>query len=191
MREFSPVEVAHRFVRSCLGEGDFCVDATLGNGQDTVLLANQVGETGRVLGFDVQLQAINNTRSRLVTSGLDDRVDLLHQGHEELGQVLHSKGWKALNLIMFNLGYLPGSDKSTVTQAGSTLTALDAAIEWLAENGAISIVAYRGHPGGVEEYNAVLNWMAKVPSDSFFTFCYERSSLSRKNNPVFFWVSRR
>ena len=64
MNPFNPIAVAHRFVKSVVQEGDCCVDATVGNGYDTEFLAKLVGETGKVLGFDVQKQAIENTKAR-------------------------------------------------------------------------------------------------------------------------------
>ena len=154
MKHFSPVEVAHRFVRLSLKEGDLCVDATMGNGHDTAFLAQLVGTSGKVLGIDLQDSAIDNARQKLRSQGLADRVVFCNRGHETLSSELRSLDWLTVQLVMFNLGYLPRSDKSVITNAHTTLQVLDASLKALAEKGAISIVAYRGHAGGFDEYQA-------------------------------------
>jgi hypothetical protein len=92
---------------------------------------------------------------------------------------------------MFNLGYLPGSDKSVITQVESTLQALEAGLQALGRQGAISIIAYRGHAGGLIEYEAVQQWVDGLPPESFFCLRFERWSNQRGQTPVFFWVKRR
>ena len=191
MKHFSPVAVAHRFVRSLVRPGDLCVDATVGNGHDTALLAQLVGEAGQVLGFDVQVSALEAAQYSLAKHQLDKRVALLHQGHETVSEVLSKRGASSLNLAMFNLGYLPGSNKSIVTQTESTLKALQLCLENLDSNGAISIVAYRGHDGGNEESMAVETWVEQLPVESFFCLRFERWSHERGLTPVFFWVRKR
>ena len=191
MNHFSPVEVAHRFVRTLLKEGDLCVDATMGNGHDSVFLAQLVGTSGKVLGFDVQSSAIDNARKRMEVQGLSDRVVVCKRGHETLSFELQSLDWHSVQLVMFNLGYLPGSDKSIITNKETTLQALDASSQSLAKEGAISIIAYRGHAGGSAEYYAVQNWVDNLPEKDFFCLRYERWSNQRGQTPVFFWVRRR
>ncbi|MCZ6675536.1 MAG: 16S rRNA (cytosine(1402)-N(4))-methyltransferase [Verrucomicrobia bacterium] len=191
MKPISPVEVAHRFAGSVVRKGDNCVDATVGNGRDTAFLAKQVATTGKVLGFDVQSEAITNAQARLESEQLLGQVILKNYGHEELRPTLQSLGWQSLRLVMFNLGYLPGSDKSIITRTDTTLTALNTCLEYLASEGAVSIVAYRGHSGASDEYNAVQKWVTQLPAEDFFTLRFERWTISKGVSPVFFWVRRR
>ena len=191
MNQFSPVEVSHRFVGSLVSEGDHCIDATLGNGHDTVFLAQLVGTSGHVLGFDVQETAVKNTQTQLLRLQLQDVVTCHHSGHEIIDRRLRSLGWDSIQLAMFNLGYLPGSDRIVITQSETTMMALQACLSALSPRGAISIVSYRGHAGGVDEYNTIEEWFRMLPCDEFFTLRYERWTKEKGITPVFFWVQRR
>ena len=188
---YSQVAVANRFVRSLVVPGDLCVDATVGNGHDTCLLADLVGKGGQVLGFDVQASALERAQVALASKHLADQVELLKRGHESLGHELSQRGESEVKLVMFNLGYLPGSDKSVITHSDSTLQALEQSLASLASNGAISIVAYRGHEGGDDEAQAVESWVQALPADAYFCFRYERWSNQRGLTPVFFWIRKR
>lgn len=135
------------------------VDATCGNGHDTLFLAetlHRLGLPGRVLAFDVQEQALAKARSRLAEAGLENRADFLAQGHETLGR--HIRPGEVLAAAMFNLGYLPGSDKKVVTGADTTLAALAALARTLRPGGMVSVHVYTGHAGGDDEGAAVKAW---------------------------------
>ena len=139
------------------------VDATCGNGQDTVLLAELAGENGRVLAFDLQESAIKKTLERLKDAGLDKRVELVLSGHERISGFL-SEPAKA---FVFNLGYLPSGDRRIKTVAGSTLRALGQARELLQPSGLILISVYTGHDGGEEEWEAVKGWCETLHPHEF------------------------
>ena len=188
MKAFRPVALAHRFASKLIDPGDRCVDATVGNGNDTVFLARRVGRAGRVLGFDVQKRAIVSTRERLRERGLDERVILQLEGHENVGHRLKTLGWSGIRIAMFNLGYLPGSDKRILTHGDTTLSALGPCSDALLPRGAISIVAYRGHRGGEEEYDAVWNWTKQLDSSRYQVMRYERGSAIA---PGFIWIERK
>jgi predicted methyltransferase len=146
-------KVAANWVTATLPEGGFAVDATVGNGYDTLFLADRVGKNGRVLGFDVQKMALNNASEIIRFAGTIDRVRLVLGCHSGLGQALI--GYPRVDAAMFNLGYLPRGDRRIVTRPSTTIPAIAAVLERLATNGRISILAYRGHPEGPEEYEAV------------------------------------
>src|SRR5512144_1655855 len=78
------VALAHFFLRVRVKPGDRVMDATCGNGHDTLFLAGLVGAGGTVFAFDVQEQALEKTRQLLGENGYLDRVQLFHAGHEEL-----------------------------------------------------------------------------------------------------------
>ena len=185
MNDFSFVALAHRFASKLIAAGDHCVDATVGNGHDTVFLARKVGESGRVLGFDVQERAIASARDQLRKRGLDERVLLRREGHEYVARRLNALDWSGIKIAMFNLGYLPGSDKRIVTRGESTLAALGSCANALLPGGAISIIAYRGHRGGVEEYQAVWEWARQLDPALYNLTRYERGS---DTAPVFIWI---
>lgn len=147
-----------------LREGDLAIDATAGNGHDTLFLAQQVGTTGRVIAFDIQEEAIQFTRTRVAAAGLLDRVVLIRTSHAMLAQQVEPGTVAA---VMFNLGYLPGGDVSLITHREETLAALVQALVALRPTGLLSIVCYPGHPGGDEESAAVLDWAAGLDAASW------------------------
>ncbi|MDQ2069971.1 class I SAM-dependent methyltransferase [Natronospira bacteriovora] len=153
--------IAHELIRDRLQAGDMAVDATVGNGHDCCFLARQVAPGGRVLGLDIQESAIRVARTRLEGAGLMDSVDLLQCGHEALDQVLPAGMRQGLAVVMFNLGYLPGGRHDIVTRPETTLKALQASLAHLREDGLISLMIYRGHPGGGDEYQAILDWLRR------------------------------
>ncbi len=145
-------ELAHLLMRQAVKPGDRVVDATVGNGHDTLLLAELVGPQGRVFGFDIQYAAIASTAERV--KGLA-QVTLVHAGHETLEENLALHGDQKLAAVMFNLGYLPGASKDIITREQTTLAALEQALARLAIHGLVTLVLYPGHPGGDEEAAAV------------------------------------
>lgn len=143
--------VAQQAVAAVLKGGETVVDATVGNGFDTNFLAEAVGTEGQVIGFDVQRKAIESTSKRLAAGGLTN-VELREQSHAELGAVV-AEG--TVTAVMFNLGFLPRSDKTIVTTAASSTKAITAALEVLKQHGILTILVYRGHEGGQDEYEAI------------------------------------
>lgn len=155
-------EQAQALMRDHVTSGDIVIDATAGNGHDTLLLAELVGEAGEVFAFDNQADAIESTRSRLAQVGLERRVILLCHGHEQMAQAIPASLHGTLKAVIFNLGYLPGGDKSHTTQKASTLSALTQAFNLLMPGGMLSIMAYTGHPGGRAEAEAIKQWAAAL-----------------------------
>lgn len=145
---------AHGLLRAALQPGDRALDATAGNGHDTLLLAQCVGESGSVYAFDVQESALAATQSRLQQAGLLSRVTLVADSHANL---LHHVA-PGLQAAIFNLGYLPGSCKKVTTHAASTLSALEQTLDLLLPGGIVVLMVYCAHPGGNEESDAVLGW---------------------------------
>ncbi len=142
---------AQEAVAEVLRSGDTAIDGTVGNGFDTIFLAKAVGITGHVIGFDVQTKALQSTENRL--AALDCKnVSLRHQSHVDMGTVAEPGSVAA---IMFNLGYLPGSDHQLMTNGDSSTKAVSEAIKLLRSDGILTVLAYRGHEGGQEEYAAV------------------------------------
>ena len=144
---------AHALMRQCIKPGNSVVDATVGNGHDTLFLARCVGPQGHVYGFDVQEAALEATARRV--AGLN-QVTLFHAGHETLDE--HLPAGVQLKAVMFNLGYLPGAAKHIVTRPDTTLAALEQALTRLAAGGLITVVLYPGHEGGKEEAAAAVSF---------------------------------
>ncbi len=157
------VPLCHHFLRALVRPGDRLVDATCGNGYDTLLLAELVGEGGHVWAFDVQETALAATRERLFQAGWSERATLLAAGHERLAELVPGP----VRAVVFNLGFLPGSDQACRTATDTTLVALSQAAELLAPGGMVVIAVYTGHAGGDTEGAAVLEWAASQPAKQF------------------------
>ncbi len=157
------VPLAHLFLRERVKAGARVADATCGNGRDTLLLAQLVGEGGQVWAFDLQEEALAATREILAAHGVLDRVELVRAGHERLAEVVDGP----LAAVVFNLGYLPGGDQRIITRPATTLTALAASIELLAPGGLLLVVIYTGHDGAQEEEEAVTGWAAGLDPRAF------------------------
>lgn len=176
-------EQAQGLMREHVLPGDIAIDATAGNGHDTLLLAELVGEAGQVFAFDNLANAIESTRSRLIEAGLERRVTLLCHGHEQMLQTIPESLHGKLKAVIFNLGYLPGGDKSHTTQTATTLSALTQAFKLLMPGGMLSIMAYTGHNGGRAEAEAIKQWAAALTPAS----C-EISVPPSKNNNAPEWL---
>ncbi len=164
MQHISLVKLAHQAIKEKLRPGDFAIDATLGNGLDTVFLAEQVGPLGRVYGFDIQRTAVEAVALKLANWGC---LTLIRASHAEMDKRIPAEDHGNIRACMFNLGYLPGGDKRIITQAESTLTALAMASRILADNGVLTILAYPGHPGGELEALQVKNWCEQLDKQQF------------------------
>lgn len=155
-----PLDGTHLTMKNVVREGDCVVDATMGNGYDTCLLAHLVGESGQVISFDIQDAALTSTRKRLNREGLDDgRVHLHLCSHARLREFVD----KPLSAVMFNLGYLPGGDRRCVTVPEETLKALSEACDLLKDGGVMTVMCYTGHEGGAEEGVAVRTFFRELP----------------------------
>lgn len=154
----SLLKLAHQAIQQQIQTGDSVIDATVGNGHDTLFLAEQVGRAGRVYGFDIQQTALNSAAQRL---DHHEQVKLILASHSDMKQHIPKEQHGNIKAVMFNLGYLPKGDKSIITQSQSTLSALNAACDLLTNNGMITILAYTGHQGGMDEANNIENWLTQ------------------------------
>lgn len=163
--------------------GDIAIDATVGNGHDTLFLAELVGTDGKVFGFDIQEQALESCRVKVQEQSLADRVTLFQKGHQYVAEsvptTLHGKVTGAI----FNLGYLPGGDKSIVTTPETTISAIKQILQILAPEGIIVIVIYHGHPQGQIERDNLLEYVKNLDQKDAHVLNYQ--FLNQKNNPPF------
>ena len=166
MQRISLVNSAHHFIKEHLQSGDIAIDATVGNGHDTLFLAHQVGPSGLVFGFDIQPAAIEATQLKFRLAGMDN-LTLIEASHATMSDQIPHPYHGKINAIMFNLGYLPGGNKTIITRSDSTLTALTNACQLLSDNGIITIMAYPGHTGGDLETDSVSTWCEHLDKQHF------------------------
>ena len=152
-------ECMEKVIRS----GDTVVDATMGNGHDTERLAELVGESGHVYAFDVQEQAVQNTRERLEKAGLLERATLFLESHEHLAERVPTP----VRAVMFNLGWLPGGDKHITTRLDSTHKAVEGALSVLAPMGVLCMCVYPGHDEGMRELEHLTQYFSSLDPRRF------------------------
>lgn len=170
---------AKTLLSSVINEGDIAVDATAGNGHDTLFLANLVGETGFVYAFDIQQQAVDVTIQRLKENGLEHRARVILDGHEQLSKYVQEE----VSGAVFNLGYLPGGNHDIITKGETTISAIEQLLSLLKIGGMIVLVIYHGHEGGKEERDAVIEFVKSLPQKYVHVLRYE--FINQKNDPPF------
>ncbi|GAA0181652.1 class I SAM-dependent methyltransferase [Clostridium sediminicola] len=157
------VNISKDICRKTINKGDIVVDATMGNGNDTEFLSSLVGENGKVYAFDIQKEAVENTRAKLEEKKLIDRVILINDGHENIKKYIN----EPVSLVLFNLGYLPKGDHNITTKANSTLEAVKNSMELLKKEGLILIVIYHGHDEGKNEKNSLDEFSKTISQKEF------------------------
>lgn len=158
-----PVSLSHLILCNFLKEGGHAVDATCGNGHDTLFLADLVGTTGKVWAFDIQDSAIKATAQKLCAAGLVDRVKLIHTGHERMAEHVSA----TISAVVFNLGYRPGGERSIITLPETSLSAFDQALQLLLPSGILGVTVYLGHAGGESERSTIDTWASQLDPSTF------------------------
>jgi predicted methyltransferase len=163
--------LAHTLWARMVQPGDTCIDATAGNGFDTLALARLCTPAGRVVAMDVQAAALEATRARLsdaLTPEQVSRCELAHVCHSQLAAFAAPD---SVALVALNLGFLPqkrgetggATSKDCITRPETTRAALAAAAACLRPGGCISVMVYFGHEGGPEEAAVVDAFAAALP----------------------------
>ena len=177
---------AAELIEKALYPGATAVDATLGNGHDALWLCSLVGEDGRVYGFDVQAEAVANSLARLQEAGVEERAELILDGHQTMLDHLQPESADA---IMFNLGWLPGAAHGVTTQTATTLQAVNAALDVLKEDGILTVCVYPGHEEGAREREALIDWARSLNEREYDAMlrCYLNQS---KDPPLLIAVKK-
>lgn len=178
----SSVLWAQLMLKDRLQPGDVVVDATMGNGHDTLFLTQCVSPGGHVYAFDVQAPALVETAKRVPA----DMTTLIHSGHETMREHLPAEVHGKISAVMFNLGYLPGTDKTLITRTETTMIAVQAALDLLRPGGLLTIAVYPGHEGGAEEGRSIATWAAALESRRYEV--QHLRPINRAASPPELWV---
>lgn len=212
-------DLAMHIVQAYVHPGDTVVDATCGNGHDTLRLARMLGldavpegspaddtatwnvspeqppGSGHLFAFDIQPQAVEATRQRLQIEGFEDalvmdRITLACLGHEQMLTFLQERSVPEVSAIVFNLGYLPGGDKTLTTRTGTTLAAVTDALQLLRAGGLCCLTMYSGHPEGAAEKRALLAF-AEGLDGKLWHVSYISMLNQKKDPPEILLISRK
>lgn len=156
--------IAHDAIARHVSPGDFCIDATAGNGNDTAFLCELVGETGRVLALDIQQQAVERTRALLESKGLAPIATVVRDSHSNL---LRYAQPGTVSCVVFNFGYLPGGDHSLYTRPQTSIPAVRQGLTLLKPGGLMCLCIYYGGDTGYEERDALLSYLKEIDSKVF------------------------
>lgn len=178
------LDFAKELMLSHLKEDGIYVDFTMGNGHDTLFLAQQHPK-GMVYAFDIQEQALSHTKALLAEHGITSGVTLILDSHEQFPHYITAP----IDIGIFNLGYLPGADKTVTTQTQTTLQALEAALAALSETGILILVLYPGHPEGKRESEAVEAFCRALSGSNYNVIKYD--FINKQNPPYLLAVEKR
>jgi Putative rRNA methylase len=175
------INYAHHYWERVVKPGDTIIDATVGNGFDTCFLAQLLKGKGMLAGYDIQPQALKQAKKRLkeLTPEIRQSVHLKLQSH------IHFEERDA-KLIVYNLGYLPGGNKTLTTKWDTTLQSIQNALPIVSSGGAISITCYPRHEEGGKEQAALLNFLKTLPQAKWH-ICHH-VWINRPLSPSLIWM---
>lgn len=177
------LDYSHILMKQAVNKGDLVIDGTCGNGHDTLFLAELVGAEGHVYAFDIQSEAVRKTRDRLSEEKALDQTTVIHDSHGKVTDYISEKHIGSVQAAIFNLGYLPGSDKSVVTTPDETIASVTNVLSALKKGGLVVLVVYHGHPGGSEEKDALLDYVTSLNHKEYHVLNY--GFINQKRTPPF------
>lgn len=184
------VKLAHRYWRGFVRKGDTVIDATCGNGHDTLDLTRLALENdkGNVIAFDIQAAALEKAQSLLranVTHEIFERIQWVQGSHAQWPPFVKTMD---VRLVVYNLGYLPGGDKGLTTNTETTWQSLQGALEFLQDGGIISITCYPGHEEGKREETLLLEKLASLDPKRW-SICHHRW-INRNHPPSLIMIEK-
>ena len=172
--------VAHEFIAKHLEQGEFCIDATAGNGGDTKFLAKLVGSTGKVIAIDIQQQAVTNTTMAIEKEGYSDYVQVVLDSHSNID---HYAQPETVDCIAVNFGWLPGGAHDFFTTPATSIPAIEKSLTLLKKGGFISLCIYYGGQSGYEERDALLEYLTTIDQYKY-TVLLTQFTNRKKDPPI-------
>ena len=178
MNSFSALNIINRIIDERVKEGDICIDATAGRGNDTLHLCRLVGDSGHVTAFDIQQDAVVSTKALLFENGLAHRADVLLKSHSEMDELFEEN---TVSFITFNFGWLPKGDHNIFTHKDTSIEAIEKGLKLLKSGGIMSLIIYYGRETGFEERDALLEYLPTIDSNRYTVV--EMPFVNRPNCP--------
>lgn len=178
MNHYQITEWCRHFMELQVKPGDLCIDATAGNGHDTLFLSQLTGSTGHVLAFDIQQAALDSAKERLEKHGAAENVTFLLDSHSHMKNYAQPD---TVSCIVFNFGYLPSGDHTIATRSETSIPAIQQGLTLLKKDGLMSLCIYSGGDSGFEERDALLEYLKTLDSKQYLVIlsCY----YNRPNHP--------
>lgn len=184
------LEAAFDAWQKIVSPGDIVIDATAGGGFDSVKLATLAlrKELGNLHIFDIQKDALLKTEKNLQQNFPEEIVQRIHL-HEACHSTMATYVQPgSAKLIVFNLGYFPGGDKSITTMLHTTVQSVQTALTLLQTGGLLSITCYPGHLEGEKEEHALIQF-AKMLDQQKYLVSF-RSWINREKFPSLLCIYR-
>ena len=178
MRQSQTTYWCHEIIKSQVSKGGFYIDATMGKGNDTLMLCHLAGESGQVLAFDIQKKALCFTEKLLAEHGVRNRAKLILDGHEHMDEYATAE---SVDAICFNFGYLPGGDHKIATTGTTSVEAIQKGLKLLKHGGMMSLCIYSGGDTGFYEKEEILGFLKNLPAQEYTVIINEY--YNRKNYP--------
>lgn len=184
------IQLVHCLLKDRLNKAKIIVDATAGNGNDTLFLAQNAVSDAQIYAFDIQKEAIENTRFLLTNNENSihlplTNISFIHDSHENINNYIQTE----IDIAIFNLGYLPGGDHKFTTKEDITLRTIDKILSKLSINGYLAIVMYPGHEEGLKEYQSIELLVKDLPKKSFTVGWYKMIN-HNFNAPALCWIEK-
>lgn len=176
-----PTELNLNILSEYISKGDITIDATAGNGHDTLVLTKLVGLKGMVYAFDIQEIALENTKSLLEQGDYLNCCKLIHDSHDNMKAYISESQRGKVSAVVFNLGYLPNGQKEITTLSETTLPAVKHALELIKPNGLVAITMYGGHLSGEVEKEELLKFSKELSAKEYHVAYI--SLINQKNQP--------
>ena len=170
--------LAKNFIKENVSNGDIVIDATMGRGNDTLFLSQLVGKDGFVYAFDIQQEAIDDTKTKLIQNNSYNNVSLILDGHENMDKYIKHNN---VSCIVFNFGYLPKANHNICTKPASSILAIQKSLQILKKKGVISLCVYQGGDTGFEEKEAIFNFLKDLDYNKYTVIVSE--FFNRPNYP--------
>lgn len=169
---------SHALFRLQVPEEGLYIDATMGNGHDTLFLCQMAGEKGKVLAFDIQEQALIATDRLLREHHLRDRASLYLESHVYMDRYVQPE---SADGIFFNFGYLPGGDHALATRPDTSVEAVGKGLELLKKGGVMALCIYSGGDTGYEEKDKILEYLKTLDEKRYLVIV--NSFYNRRKDP--------
>ncbi|WP_317367014.1 class I SAM-dependent methyltransferase [uncultured Tyzzerella sp.] len=162
--KINTTNLAKNFIKENISNGDIVIDATMGQGNDTLFLRQLVGENGFVYAFDIQKEAIEATKYRLIENNVYNSVSLILDGHQNIDKYI---GNDVISCVVFNFGYLPKGNHNIATKPDTSIIAIKKCLQLLKIKGVISLCVYQGGDTGFEEKDAILDFVKNLDYNKY------------------------
>ena len=181
------IQIAHTLLKTALDNAHIVIDATAGNGNDTLFLAQNAKRSTKIYAFDIQTEALYHAKEKMnkFCRRSDIEVNFMHASHDDVEKYVNDN----IDLAVFNLGYLPGGNHAVTTKCETTLKALKIMLEKLRPNGHIAVVVYPGHEEGLKESQLIKDFAASL-AKKYFTVGWYQMINHNNNAPALCWIEK-